>query len=231
MKYFRRRLFTVSLLFFSATHLAAQELLPVVPQQTLREKSEKKAIARWQGVTKKAETNSRYFLPTGFTFPARLETAIYSYNTETPAVAVVERDIVYLRKVVIPAKTKVIGSVAVVKSHDRVLIRFHTMVFPEGDEINLTAMALALDGSAGIAGRVEKHKDSAVANTVLRSIVAGTQVALDASMVNPIAAQAAQGVSQEALQSLELARQQVSTSISVDAETGVRVYINRRIEY
>lgn len=188
-------------------------------------------VADWEGLTKKPERKLRYFLPTGFTFPARLENAIYSYNSETPAIVLVERHIEYLERIVIPAGTRLIGAVSVVKSHDRVLIRFQTMVFPEGDEIALTAIALSLDGSAGIKGKVEKHKDAAVANTVLRSIVAGTQVALDATMVNPVAASAAQGVSQEALQSLELERQQVTTSISVDAETGVRVYLARRIEY
>jgi len=188
-------------------------------------------IAPWQGVTLKAEAKSRYFLPTGFTFPARIETAIYSYNTESPVIAVVERDVVYLRRVVIPAKTRVIGSAAVIKSHDRILVRFNTLVFPEGDEISIPAMALSLDGSAGIKGRVEKHKDSAVANTVLRSIVSGTQAALNVGMVNPIASEAAQGISREALQSLDMAKKQVSTSISVDAETGLRVYIVRRATY
>jgi len=191
----------------------------------------KRRITAWGGVTKKEERKTRYFLPTGFTFPARLENAIYSYNTETPAIAVVERHIEYLGRVVIPAKTRMIGAVSVVKSHDRVLIRFHTMVFPEGDEIRLAAIALSLDGSAGIKGKVESHKDSAVANTVLRSIVAGTQVALDATVVNPITGSAAQGVAKEALQSLELSRQQVTTSISIEAETGLRVYVVQRLHY
>src|SRR5271157_410370 len=63
----------------------------------------------WQGVTKKEPLKTRYFLPTGFTFPAQLENAVYSYNVESPAIAVVERDIEYLKKVVIQAKTRVIG--------------------------------------------------------------------------------------------------------------------------
>lgn len=170
-------------------------------------------------------------LPTGFSFPARLDNAVYSYNVETPAVAVVERPISFLNRVVIPAGTRVIGTVAIQKSHDRVLVNFHTLVFPEGDEVKVPAMALSLDGSAGLRGKAENHKDSAVANTVLRSVVSGTQAALDMTGVSPIASQATQGISQEALRELDMEKQQVTTSISVDADTGLRVYVNQRLEY
>ncbi len=187
--------------------------------------------AEWQGVSQKTPSKANYFLPTGFSFPARLDNAVYSYNVETPAVAVLERNISFLGRVVIPAGTRVIGAVAVQKSHDRVLVNFHTLVFPEGDEIKLSAMALSLDGSAGMKGKVENHKDSAVANTVLRSVVSGTQAALDITGVSPIAVQAAQGVAQEAIKELDMAKQQVTTSITVDADTGLRVYMNQRLEY
>ena len=80
-------------------------------------------------------------------------------------------------------------------------------------------------------GKVENHKDSAVANTVLRSVVSGTQAALDITGVSPIAVQAAQGVAQEAIKELDMAKQQVTTSITVDADTGLRVYMNQRLEY
>ncbi|MDE2141454.1 MAG: hypothetical protein KGJ84_03445 [Elusimicrobia bacterium] len=189
--------------------------------------------APWQGLTKKPALATRYFLPTGFTFPVRLENAVYSYNVETPAIAVVERNVEYLKKVVIPAGTRVIGTVAVLQSHDRILIGFHTLVFPEGDELKFGGMALSLDGSAGIKGKVETHKDSAVANTVLRSLVTGTQSVLGmAPGVSPIAAQAAAGLGSEATRELDTVRQQqVTTSISVDAETGLRVYLPQRLEY
>ena len=186
---------------------------------------------QWQGVTKKTPPATRYFLPTGFTFPARLENAVYSYNVETPAMAVVERGVEYLKKVVIPAGAKVIGTVAVQQSHDRILIHFHTLVFPEGDEVRFLGMGLSLDGSAGIKGKVGTHKDSAVANTVLRSVLGGTQQALVMSGISPIAAGATQGLANEASSTLETQRQQVNTSIWVEAETGLRVYLPQRIEY
>lgn len=189
---------------------------------------------KWQGVTKtkKEPPKTHYFLPTGFTFPARLENAIYSYNVESPAIAIVEKDIEYLKKTVIPAGTRVIGTVSVQQDHDRILITFHTMVSPkEGDEIHIQGIALMLDGSAGVKGNVETHKDATIASTVLRSVISGAGEALTISGASPVAAQAAQGLSGEATSLLDTQRQQVTTSISVDADTGLRIYLSRRIEY
>ncbi len=216
-------------ILLAAAPVSAQE---TVVRRAFREKKEDAGPpAKVMGVTQKTPTKANYFLPTGFTFPVRLENAVYSYNVETPAIAIVERDVIYLRRVVIPAGTRAIGAAAVLKSHDRVLINFHTLVFETGDEVKLTGMALALDGSAGLKGKVETHKDAAVANTVLRSFVNGTQAALDMSGVSPIASSATQGIAQEAVKELDTQRQEVTQSITIEAETGLRVYIPQRLEF
>lgn len=219
-------------MLFTARAGAAEAPLPLSPLVFEPGLGKDQQATPWQGLTKKPATTLRYFMPTGFTFPARLENAVYSYNVETPAIAVVERNVEYLKKVVIPAGTRVIGTVAVLQSHDRILVSFHTMVFPEGDELRFGGMALSLDGSAGIKGKVETHKDSAVASTLLRSLVTGTQSALSMTPgISPIAAGAASGLSSEATASIDTQRQQVTTSISVNAETGLRIYIPQRTEY
>lgn len=214
---------------FAAVPVSAQET--VVAKAFREKKTDAGPPTKFLGVTQKTPSKANYFLPTGFTFPVRLENAVYSYNVETPAIAVVERDVTYLRRVVIPAGTRAIGTVAVLKSHDRVLVNFHTLVFETGDEVKFTGMALALDGSAGLKGKVETHKDSAVANTVLRSFVSGTQAALDVSGVSPIASSATGGIAQEAVKELDAQRQEVSESITIEAETGLRVYIPQRLEF
>lgn len=219
----------LSALLLGVSVASAQEATPTLG---LRARSKGEAPSEWKGVTNRTPSKMNYFLPTGFTFPARLENAVYSYNVETPAIALVEKDVVYLNRVVIPANTRVIGAVAVLKSHDRILVNFHTLVFDKtGDEVKFAGLALSLDGSAGLKGKVETHKDAAVANTVLRSLVSGTQAALEVSGVSPVASQATQGLSQEAIKELDLERQQVTTSITVEAETGLRVYIPQRLEY
>lgn len=216
-------------LLMAAAPVSAQETVVAI---AFREKKEDAGPPeKFHRVVQKAPSKFTYFLPTGFTFPVRLENAVYSYNVETPAIAVVERDVTYLKRVVIPANTRVIGTVAVLKSHDRVLVNFHTLVFETGEEVTFAGLALSLDGSAGLKGKVETHKDAAVANTVLRSLVSGTQAALDMSGVSPVASQATKGLTQEAVKELDTQRQEATESVTVDAETGLRVYIPQRFEF
>ena len=203
-----------------------------VADYLLRQKAGKADVpAEWLGVTQKTPVKTNYFLPTGYAFPVRLENAIFSFNIETPAIAIVEKDVIYLQRIVIPADTKVIGTVGIINSHDRVLITFHTLVFKTGDEVKFTGMGLSLDGAAGVKGKVETQKSASVANTVLRSLINGTQTAFAVSGINPIASGATQGISQEATKELDTQRQQVTESISIDSQTGLRVYIPQRLEY
>ena len=222
------KLFAASVMLIAAG-AAAQE---PAADYLLRQKGWKTdAPAEWAGVTQKTPSKTNYFLPTGFTFPVRLETEVFSFNVETPAIAVVEKDIVYLKRVVIPADTRVIGTVGIIKSHDRVLITFHTLVFKTGDEVKFSGMALSLDGSAGVKGKVSTMKDASVANTVLSSFLSGAQTALTVSGISPVAASATSGITQEANKSLDSQRQTVTESIEIAAETGLRVYIPQRLEY
>ena len=211
----------------AAAHAAPYSINPAIFDRRVAERPP----TTWRGVTKKVEQKTNYFLPTGFVVAARLTHRIVSYNLESPCIAVVERDIVYLSSVVIPAGTQFIGTAAVEKSHDRIVVLFNNIVFPTGDEVHFAGMALSLDGSAGIAGEVSTFKDASVANTVLKSIITGTQGALTYSGVSPIAAGMSQGLSSEATHELDNQRQQVTVSIAVPEDTGIRIYVNQRLEY
>ena len=172
-----------------------------------------------------------YSLPTGFTFTARTDNKIWSFNVAAPAIAVVDRDIEHLDRIVIPAGTRIIGTVSIEKSLDRALIGWHTMVFPTGDEIHFSGIALAPDGSIGIPGKVETHKDATIASAVLKSMIIGTQAVLNATGTNPIATGATDAVSQEATKVIDQSQEHATVSISVDDYAHLRVYINQRLEY
>jgi hypothetical protein len=202
----------------------------------LGSKREARLPEKWKGIAKKAgdKANYNYFLPTGFTWNVRLQNTIYSLAQQSPVILVTERDIIYLDRVVIPAATRIIGAALVEQNGDRILVQFGVIVFPTGDEVPFSGMALSLDGSVGLAGRVERRKDSQVANRVLRALVTGTQAAVEATAANPITAQVTQGVGLEAAQELDADMQRVvavDKSITVDAEVSVTVYLNRRLEY
>jgi type IV secretory pathway VirB10-like protein len=176
----------------------------------------------WAGLTKKPQNICKTFLHTGFSFDAVLRTAIYSYNTETPVIAIAEYDIIFLDSVVIPKGTKFIGTTSIIKSNDRVNVVFHTAVFPDGYEIPFEALALNTDGSAGIPGKVDKARASIPARVLLEA--AGT----GASLASPVAGSAVQELSKAAQDDLDKAS---SYSISVRNDTPILLYIVKRIEY
>ena len=205
---------------------------PALNPLALDKNLEKDKPKPWKDGIKKAPEKGRYFMPTGFTFPVRLKNAVYSYNVESPAIAVVDEEVQYLKRVVIPARTRVIGAVAVQQDHNRILITFRTLVFPDGSEVPFTGLGLSLDGSLGIKGEVKTHKDSAVADTVLSSVVSGAQeAAMMTTNINPVADSALSGLAGEATGELGRQRQKITTSISVKADTGLEIFLPRRVEY
>jgi len=186
--------------------------------------------ASWKGVKRPIQKTGNYFLPTGFVFEAVLEGAVFSYNLMTPAAAVLDEDLVYKGEVVLPQGSQLIGSVQVVHSLDRVNIDFKTCVFPDGQQIPLDGMALSMDGSAGVKGKVQKHKDAAAARLAMRSILTGVQVG--ASMAAPTVESAmTSGVTQEALSTLDTGKEKVIESIYIEERAPIKIFLRDRIDF
>ncbi len=184
----------------------------------------------WRGVKNPLPRKGNYFLPTGFTFEAVLEGAIFSYNLLTPASAVADENICYRDEIVLPKGTKFIGVVQVVHSLDRVNIDFHTCVFPEGEEIKVDFMALWTDGSAGVKGKVETHKDAVAAKVAMKSVLAGVQAGAVAAAPTVEGAVAA-GLSQEAVTTLDTSSAKTLDSISIEERTPIKIFVKERTEY
>jgi type IV secretory pathway VirB10-like protein len=179
---------------------------------------------KWDGPTKKHTSEMRYFMHTGFTFDAVLKTAIFSFNTISPVIAQVEYDITFLGNVVIPKNTKIIGTCNIEKSVDRVNVTFHTIVFPDGQEINFSGIALHTDGSGGIPGKVDKQKARLPAKILLSAAATGASVIAR----NEVPAQMIKGIAEDTQQ--EMAAKQ-DYSITIKKDTAIQVYIVERLEY
>lgn len=181
-------------------------------------------FADWDGPTKKRTTDMRYFLHTGFSFDAVLQTAIFSFNTITPVIAQTEFDISFLGKVMIPKGTKLIGSCNIEKSVDRVNVVFHTIVFPDGQEIKFMGLALHTDGSGGIPGKVKKQKAKLPAKVLLTAAATGASVATTSN----VPAEMIKSMADET--QAELASKQ-DYSITVKKGVAILVYAVDRLEY
>ena len=174
------------------------------------------------GLTETRKSEYKNFMHTGFIFDAVLKTAIFSFNIETPVIALVEYDITFNNKVVLPAGTKLIGITSIIKSIDRVNVVFNTIVFPDGSEIKFTGLALHTDGSAGIPGKVKKQTASIPARVILEAAGAG------ATVLNPVVGAGVKELSSAAKEELEKSQQY---SITVKKDTPIQVYIVNRVEY
>jgi hypothetical protein len=169
------------------------------------------------------------FFPTGFTFSALLPDAIYSYNTLAPVVAVVEDDVKFRDRVVLPKNTRIIGAAGTVHTLDRVNINMTLAVTPEGCEFPFVGLALSADdGSAGVKGKLEKHEDSVAASIALRSVLTGVQAA--ASVAAPIEGAVTSGFSNEANQMLDqtVSKAKSLESIYIRERTPIRIFVMRR---
>ena len=186
-------------------------------------------VESWKGVKDPLPKKGNYFLPTGYTFDAVLETAIFSYNLVTPTIAFVDRHVIYQKEVVIPKGSRFIGTVHVLHSLDRVNIYFHTLVFPDGQEVQTLFLALSPDGAAGVKGKVEKHKDAVAAKVAMKSVLAAAQAG--ASVSPTVEGSMTSGLAQEASASLDTTNPKQLESISVEDRTPLKIFVTKRIEF
>ena len=91
-------------------------------------------------------------LPMGTTIGATLLTSVLSTNTASPVIALITQDVQSSGGNSIPQGTKVIGSATFDEASRRISIRFHTLVYLDGDQHQIQAVAMMNDGSAGVSG-------------------------------------------------------------------------------
>ncbi|MGE4232075.1 MAG: TrbI/VirB10 family protein [Bacteriovoracia bacterium] len=90
-------------------------------------------------------------LPMGFGIVVRLINAIQS-DSSSPVIAEITEDVYGKSNLLIPARTRAIGTASFRNGAQRLDLRFHTFVFPEGDQHAVQGIGMMPDGSAGLAG-------------------------------------------------------------------------------
>ncbi len=103
-------------------------------------------------LVRRGEGNDGDKLPMGSTIPAKLLNSVLSSDSNSPVMAEISEEIYWKNSVMIPAGTKAIGQGTLDDGTERLQVRFHTLVHPEGQQHSISALALLGDGSSGIAG-------------------------------------------------------------------------------
>lgn len=177
-------------------------------------------------VTVISPVNEDLGIPTGSKIKAHLANAIFSFNVTSPVVAVVDEDFIKDEKIIIPKGTQFIGDAGILKSHDRINVRFSVMVLPGGKEIKVNAMALSLDGSGGIKGKVDKQGGKSILKSIGETILAAGAVVLGTkdravTLEDELRLNAARNLSDDARDGLNQVK--IEESISTQAYTPIFV--------
>ena len=91
-------------------------------------------------------------LAMGTTISVRLLNTVLSSDHASPAIALITEDVYFQNVLILPKDTKAIGQASLDEPSKRLQIRFHTFVFPDGEQASLSGLALLPDGSSGIPG-------------------------------------------------------------------------------
>ena len=174
-----------------------------------------------------------WFLPAGHEIKATIQNAIFSFNLQTPVIAVLDESALCPRdgRVILPKKTRLLGTADILKSDDRVNIRFTIAVLPNGREFELNGIALSPDGSAGIKGTVKEYKDARFMSSALSGAMGGMGQAIATTLPGqPLVAGAIGGaLSQGAQEAQTISNQKVDVSISVPPFQKTHVFLSHRL--
>ena len=167
-------------------------------------------------------------IPTGVKIKAHLANAIFSFNVSSPVLAVVDEDYVKDDVTYIPKGTQFIGDAGIVKSRDRVNVKFSVMVLPDGREMPVKAMALGLDGSGGIQGDVDKQYDRSMLKAAGETVLAGAALVLGTrdravTLEDELRLNAARNLTDDAQEALSRVR--IEESITVEAYTPILILL------
>ncbi len=96
--------------------------------------------------------NSVRKLPMATAFKALLANTLVSSDIAVPAIALVAECVISNGEIIFPQGAKLLGTSALDARAKRLQIRFHHVVFPDGTDSSISAVALDLDGSYGLRG-------------------------------------------------------------------------------
>ena len=103
-------------------------------------------------IVRGGEGGNGFGLPMGSTVTARLLNTLLSSDSAQPVIAEIVEDAVWRNSVLIPAGSRAIGTASFDDAAKRLQLRFHTFIYPDGDQHQVQAMALLNNGSSGIPG-------------------------------------------------------------------------------
>jgi hypothetical protein len=179
------------------------------------------------------QADDNWFLPTGTEIKTTIQNAIFSFNLRTPVTAIVDDPVICPKtgEVILPRKTRLLGTADILKSDDRVNVRFQIAVLENGREFEIDGIALSPDGSAGVKGTVKEYKDVRLMSSAVTGALRGVGESVSTVLPGqPLVSGALGGaLTQGAQEAQSITSQKVDVSISVPPFQKVLVFLSRRL--
>lgn len=97
---------------------------------------------------------SEMLVPLGSMVRCLLIHNIVTNNFNAPVIAQVWEDFYFNGEVLLPFGTRIYGTAFSGRQRDRITVKFHSIVFPDGTTIKIDAIGLSKDGSGGLTGTI-----------------------------------------------------------------------------
>ncbi len=133
-------------------------------------------------------------LPMGTTIPVTLLSNVVTTNTSSPVIALIPNEIQSNSGTSIPEGTKAIGGASFDEGGRRIQIHFNTLVYPDGTQHQIQALAVMNDGSGGISGDYHSGDGTRQAGKFISYFVSGVAAGMkDQTSVGAFGSQTVSG--------------------------------------
>ena len=129
---------------------------------------------------------SKSVVPLGSMVKCLLIHNIVTNNFEAPVIVQLWEDFYFNGKLLLPFGTRVYGTASSGRERDRVIVRFHDIVFQNGKTISIHAMALSQDGSGGLTGTVIDDRNKRTFVSMAMNLLSGIALGFQQSTTNAL---------------------------------------------
>lgn len=198
------------------------------------------AVPRQRTATQIIKNGEPDALPMGSAIPVALIGNVESTDSNSPVTAIILVDALSPGQgVVIPRGTKAIGHGQLDVSRKRLQVRFSTLVFPDGEQFSVSALAAMPDGSSGITGRFSSGAFGRQVSQFVGTFIGGLAQGMKdraptggipmepGSLKNGVLNGLADSSMSYAKSSAESAGQNSTASIKVDSGTQFVLYLDK----
>lgn len=129
---------------------------------------------------------SEKIVPLGSMVKCLLIHNIVTNNFNAPVIAQVWEDFYFNGDQLLPFGTRIYGTAYSGRQRDRIAVKFHSIVFPDGKTISIDAIGLSQDGSGGLTGTIINNRNKKMFVEMAVNFLSGLALGLQDTATNAV---------------------------------------------